>query len=76
MVMRSMICGFVGFMMVGGMLMAIMMHMHHRHHVIVAEAWRRNLIATDRVGKTWTEDAKQIGEGNQQPRSVAPFPSQ
>ena len=59
-------------MMVGGMLMAIMMHMHHRHHVIVAEARRRNLIAADRVGKTWTEDAEQIGDGKQQPRSVAP----
>jgi len=58
MVMRSMICGFVGFIMVAGMLKAIMMHMHPKHHVIAAEARRRNLVATDRVGETWTEDAK------------------
>lgn len=49
-------------MMAGGMLMAIMMNMRHRHHVIVVEARRCDLIATNRVGKTGTENAKQIGE--------------
>jgi hypothetical protein len=76
MVMRSMIGRFVGRMLVAGMLMAIVMHMHPRHPGIIAEAGRRNLIATDRIGETWTEDAKQIGEGKQQPRSVAPCPRQ
>ena len=76
MVMRLMIRGFVGFVMMGAMVMTFVMHMHHWHHVVIVEARRRNLIATNRVGKTWTEDAKQVSQGNHQPRSTALCPGQ